>query len=81
MPRDSDLTDNRLLKISVPISADVLRGYFRLLVLSPSRDDTVPSELKAAEEIALLKAAGYCAAQPANGIWVRSRNPRSPLKV
>ena len=36
MPCDSDLTDNCLLKISVPISADVLKGYFQLLVLSPS---------------------------------------------
>lgn len=47
----------------------------------PLCDDTVPGELKAAEATALLKAAGYCGAQPANGIWVRSRNPHSPRKV
>lgn len=81
MPCDSYLTDNRVLKISVMISADVLQGYFQLLVLYPSAKDTVPGELKAAEEVALFKAAGYCGTQFATGIWFRSRNTYNPTIV
>lgn len=75
MPRDSDLTDNRLLKISVPISADVLKEYFQLLILSSSLWWHCTWWVESSGEIALLKAAGYCGPHPANGALGQKQEP------
>lgn len=46
----------------------------------PFCDDTVPGELKATEERALLKAAGYCRTWPANGDLGRKQELMQPCK-